>query len=267
MKVIFKILSVIALVAVQSAFAVSSVAVLELLHNESVVDHIRIEESRHLTDELRRQAVMNLPKAEYSVMTRDNMISLMPPDEKEAECLAESCAVEIGRAIGAEYITQGSIGMFTNKFTISVELYETLSGKLLSSIVFESENIEGLLNAIRVEAKPLFQSIIDSRSPIKVPPPESAKVAEIPKPEVSAPLGVPQWIGIGMAVAGIGAGIYGLVQNSKYKSLHEDYLDAETVKEIDAKWQDAEDAAKRRNVGYIIGAALLAGGVTVWFVF
>jgi len=154
------------LMAAQVAFAINNVAVLELLHNESVMEHIRIEESRHLTDELRRQAVMILPKSEYSVMTRDNIISLIPPDEKEAECLAQSCAIEIGRAIGAEYITQGSIGMFADKFTISVELYETMRGKLLSSIVFESENIVGLLNAIRSEAKPMFQSILDLRPAI-----------------------------------------------------------------------------------------------------
>ncbi|MDR2732927.1 MAG: hypothetical protein LBB36_06890, partial [Fibromonadaceae bacterium] len=109
-----------------NAFAINNVAVLELLPNESVEKEIRIEESRHLTDELRRQAVMNLPKGDYTVMTRDNIIALIPPDEKEAECLAESCAVEIGRAIGAEFITQGTIGKFGDMLTISVELYETM---------------------------------------------------------------------------------------------------------------------------------------------
>ncbi|MDR2731611.1 MAG: hypothetical protein LBB36_00150 [Fibromonadaceae bacterium] len=143
------------------AFAINNVAVLELLPNESVQKAISIEESRHLTDELRRQAVMNLPKNEYSVLTRDNIIALIPSDEKEAECLAEKCAIEIGRAIGAEYITQGTIGKFGKKLAISVELYETMGGKLLSSIVFESEDIEGLLNIIRSEARPLFYSIFD----------------------------------------------------------------------------------------------------------
>ncbi|GBU24763.1 hypothetical protein R83H12_01398 [Fibrobacteria bacterium R8-3-H12] len=75
---------------VNIAFAINNVAVLELLPNESVSESIRIEESRHLTDELRRQAVMSLPNNEYSVLTRDNIIALLPPDEKEADCLAES---------------------------------------------------------------------------------------------------------------------------------------------------------------------------------
>ncbi len=243
----------------QVAFAINNVAVLELLPNESVQKNIRIEESRHLTDELRRQAVMSLPKGEYSVLTRDNIIALLPPDEKEAACLAEKCAVEIGRAIGAEYITQGTIGKFGSKLTLSVELYESMSGKLLSSIVFESENIDGLLEAIRSEAKPLFQSILDMRRPVVVVPSpiEAAKTGG---------MGVPQWAGIGLAVAGIGMGIYGILKNGKYKSLHGDYMKAATD-ETEAKWQAAEDAKSRRNLGYIMGAALLAGGITVYFVF
>ncbi|GBU25223.1 hypothetical protein R83H12_01864 [Fibrobacteria bacterium R8-3-H12] len=254
----------------QVAFAINNVAVLELLPNESVSESIRIEESRHLTDELRRQAVMNLPKGEYSVLTRDNIIALLPPDEKEAECLAESCAVEIGRAIGAEYITQGTIGKFANKLTISVELYESMSGKLLSSIVFESENIEGLLGAIRSEAKPLFQGILDLRPAVTVPPPETAKLDEAPKPDAnvrSGGFGVPQWVGIGLAVAGIGAGIYGILQNGKFNDFNKDYDKAVSTEVAVAKRKDAERAGQRRNIGYIAGAVLLAGGVTVWFVF
>jgi len=242
------------LVATQLTFALNNVAVLELLSNESVAEHVKIEESRHLTDELRRQAVTVLPKNKYSVLTRDNIISLIPPDEKEAACLAESCAVDIGRAIGAEYVTQGTIGRFGNKFTISVELYETLSGKLISSIVFESENIDGLLGVIRAEAKPLFQSILKQRP------------SHIEASQDASGIGVPQWVGIGLAVAGLGAGVYGVLQESQYKKLHRDYRKA-TATDADAKWQKVEDAKSRRNMGYIIGSALLAGGITVWFVF
>jgi len=253
--------------AAQAAFAINNVAVLELLPNESVMESIKIEESRHLTDELRRQAVTILPKSEYSVLTRDNMISLMPSDEKEAECLAEGCAVDIGRAIGAEYITQGTIGMFGDKMTISVELYETMSGKLLYSIVFESANMDGLLVAIRSYAQPLFQSIIDLRTTV-VPPPETAKAVEMPKPEAQpGGVGVPQWVGIGLAAAGVGMGVYGILQNGKYKSLHGDYMKIRAAGDTEAKWKEAEDAKSRRNMGYIIGSVLLAGGVTVWFVF
>jgi TolB-like protein len=245
LKTVIKNSLLVIMFLVTEVFAINNVAVLELVPNESVTDEIRIEESRHLTDELRRQAVMTLPKGEYSILTRDNLISLMPPDEEQAACLAESCAVDIGRAIGAEYITQGAIGKFGSKMTISVELYETLSGKLLSSIVFESENIDGLLNVIRKEASSLFQSIPTQKHKIR--------------------MRLPQWLGIGLAAAGLGMGVYGILQNSEYKDLNRDYLNA--ADNFDKKWKDVKDAKSRRDLGYIIGSALLASGITIYFVF
>jgi hypothetical protein len=251
------------------AFAINNVAVLELIPNSSIEDEISIGEFRHLTDELRRQAVTTLPKGEYSVLTRDNLLSLMPPDEKEAECLAESCAVDIGRVIGAEYISQGTIGKFGNMFTISVELYETMSGKLLSSIVFESENINGLLGVIRSEAKPLFQSILDLKAlstGLKDSQDYSSKsLNQANQVSDKGGMKMPQWLGIGLAVAGIGAGVYGVLQNSEYKKLNDKYLGVSD--NFDKKWKDMEDAKGRRNIGYITGSILLASGITIYFVF
>jgi TolB-like protein len=251
------------LILAQTIFAINNVAVLELLPNESVQNEIKIEESRHLTDELRRQAVMNLPKGEYSVLTRDNIIALLPPDEKEAECLANGCAVDIGRAIGAEYISQGTIGKFGDKLTISVELYETMGAKLLSSIVFESDNIEGLLGVIRSEAKPLFQSI--SSEP-RYPRLEDFQDNKDINTEISSQKsGVKafNWIGIGLAAAGVGAGVYGYLQHKEADKLYKDYDNAPD----EAKWKKVEDAASWRKIGYIVGGALLASGITIYFVF
>jgi TolB-like protein len=284
------------LIMAHAIFAINNVAVLELLPNASVQEMISIEEGRHLTDELRRQAVMNLPKSDYSVLTRDNIIALLPPDEEEAECLAEGCAVDIGRAIGAEYISQGTIGKFGNKLTISVELYETMGGKLLSSIVFESENIEGLLGAIRNEAKPLFQNILELKTLSEPRYPRLENLQDTSHiylqsgesntlhrsqlfrehPQDGYPVNrgsdkgsmrLPQWVGVGLAVAGIGAGIYGIFQNSEYERLHSEYMKTEIPSEAESLRKKAEGAESRRKIGYTVGSALLASGITIYFVF
>jgi len=153
--------------AFAQAFAVNTLAVLEIIPKSEV--EVSITETRHLTDELRRQAVLALSSDGYAVLTRDNMIALMPPDEEEAECLAESCAVDIGRAIGAEYISQGSIGSFGGELSVSIELYETMSGKLLGSIVMESGDVKGLMTAIREQSPSLFRRI--AKGPVVIPPP------------------------------------------------------------------------------------------------
>ena len=144
--------------AVATAYAAKNVAVLEIISSREDVP-IEVSEFRHLTDELRTRARETLPRHEFSVLTRDNIISLMPPDEEEAECLSESCAVDIGRAIGAEYITQGFIGKFGGMLTLTVELYESLSGNLIGSFVTESKDIMGLLATIREKAPALFANL------------------------------------------------------------------------------------------------------------
>ena len=227
---------------------------------------------------------MNLPTKDYSVLTRDNIIALIPADEAEAECLAESCAVEIGRFIGAEFITQGTIGKFGSKLTISVELYETMNAKLLASIVFESSDIDGLLGVIRNEAKPLFQKILETsakKPALPEPKPEQASnpwsepnlnqdksLNQVNQGSDNKGLRLPQWLGIGFAIAGIGADVYGVLQNGEYKDLHNEYGNIQTTtEETVAKRKEAQEAEKRRNLGYIIGGALLASGITIYFAF
>jgi hypothetical protein len=43
---------------------------------------------------------MNLPKGEYSVLTRDNIIALMPSDEKEVEQAKPEVHARSGGGIG-----------------------------------------------------------------------------------------------------------------------------------------------------------------------
>ena len=139
-----------------SAFAHSAVlAVLEIVPSNEV-EELTISEYRLLSDELRRQAVNLLPTEEFTVLTRDGIISLMPPDEKEAECIAESCTVDIGRAIGAEYISAGQIAKFAGKLSLTVELYETMGGRLLGSFLTYGTGIEGLMETIKAESPARF---------------------------------------------------------------------------------------------------------------
>lgn len=141
-----------------ASYAIKNVAVLEVIPNGDI--DLEVRDFQYLTDELRSNAVSVLPKSEYSVLTRDGIFALLPPDEEEAECLAEGCAVDIGRAINAEYVAQGRISVFGGMLVITVELYESMSGALLGSFNGEGENVHNLLNIIRERAAPMFQKIL-----------------------------------------------------------------------------------------------------------
>ncbi|MDR2580168.1 MAG: DUF5683 domain-containing protein [Fibromonadaceae bacterium] len=163
---------VILLIGVQ-AIKAQVLAVLEVVPAGEEAE-LSITEFRHLTDELRTQAREALPR-NYSVLTRDNIIQLIPPEE--IECIAEGCAVIIGRAIGAEYVTQGFVGRFEGMLTLTVELHESMSGNMLGSFVTESENARGLLSTIRERAPRLFARISNTNV-LPVPETQAEKSAE-----------------------------------------------------------------------------------------
>jgi len=269
-----------------AAFANGTLAVLEIVPSADMSElNVNIQEMRHLTDELRRQAVLALPDKGYKVLTRDNIISLLPEDEEAQQCLAESCAVEIGRAIGAEYISSGSIGIFSGDLTLTIELYESLGGKLLGSIVMESPDVRGLLNAIRTQAPALFERITKNNVQEKPasPAPQAPPVQSVapaaqftPQPiptNVEQPkqkFKIPAWVAIGLDVIGVAALGMGYYFDMKAGDYHKDYKNMAQYQspEIYATaYQDVEDAKKMRNISYGLGGVFLLGGVAlhIWF--
>jgi len=247
------------------------VAVLEIVPADEAVE-MTLSEYRLLTDELRKKARESLP-TEFSVLTRDNIISLLPPDEEEMQCLAESCVIDIGRAIGAEYITQGHIRKFQEKLTLTVELYASINGNLVGSFVTVQENAMGLLNEISANAPAMFDKIP------KTSEPKLAEIKDLQDKEPAMPIlhtpksKTPLFVAIGLDVLGavaIGIGIY---QNSQASKLHKDYKnmlktpDASKKDAYDKALEKANDAKDARDAWLIIGSTLLTAGIAVhiWF--
>ncbi|MCL2219570.1 MAG: fibrobacter succinogenes major paralogous domain-containing protein [Chitinispirillia bacterium] len=88
-------------------------------------------EVRVITDEIRREAVNNLPRSRYSVMTSETVQSM--GSAVLEECAEENCVISLGSKIGADYIVRGIISKFRNMFTLSVEMYETEYGMLVAT--------------------------------------------------------------------------------------------------------------------------------------
>jgi len=240
------------------ANAADVVAVLEITPGGEEAT-LTIQEYRHLTDELRTRAREALPSG-YSVLTRDNILQLIPTDEKEAQCLAESCAVEIGRAIGAEYVTQGTIGKFEDMLTLTVELYESMSGNMLGSFVTESKTPSGLLGTIREKAPGLFAKIIEKN---KVPEKIPTNIPAEPKKN-----GNSFWVAIGLDVIGAAAIGFAVYENGEMNSAYDKYkIRGKSGDYYESAWKDAESSQKTRNMSYVIGGLILASGIGVhiWF--
>jgi hypothetical protein len=260
----------VAILLLLSAFAHSSavLAVLEIIPSSEVEEELSIDELRLLSDELRRQAVNILPANEFNVLTRDGLIALIPADEKEAECLAQSCAVDIGRAIGAEYISSGRIAIFRGKLSLTIELYETMGGRLLGSFLTYGTSIEGFMETIKAESPAMFEKAKNHYFSSKEKPKQAVSIETgIKKEEPSS--GMSKWVAVGLDVLGAGAIGFGIYQDRRAYSHKKEYRDIQegTKYDFDLAYEKVESSRDKRNIGYIAGGVLLLCGVSVHIFF
>ena len=253
------------------SYAVGTIAILEIVPNGEM--ELKLSEYRHLTDELRTKAREALP-SDYTILTRDNIMSLLPPDSDEAECLAESCAVDIGRAIGAEYVTSGLVGDFGGMFTLTVELYESISGNLLGSFVTESNDVMGLLSTIRGKAPDLFAKIPKKPLPVisleKIVAIEPEKKIEPQVESSTKKNNTSFWVALALDVVGAGLLVYGYTQERYGIERYDQYVSLSpdaSISQFNSAWEKVDDAKTARNISFVAGSIFLVAGIGVhiWF--
>jgi len=284
-----------AIMLLLSAANAATLAVLEItLATDDDEIGLTVNETRFLTDELRRQAIRILPK-DYSVLTREKIISLVP---QTAENL--NSVIDIGMVIKSDYVTHGLIGKLGNLFTLTIELYETSSGNLLGDFVKESTDLKGLLDAIRENAPNLFTKLIPETVSEPQQPTYKAGLRLGVQPETAndtqsvatpIPTNIPAepkksktsfWVAIGLDALGAAALGLGVYNYSKAKSYYKDsqdllkdvpnsnkYPEEYEKRESDfaAKYKKMQDTQMLRNIFYATGGALLSAGLAVhiWF--
>ena len=160
---IFVFLCTVLIVAGQSyAKKLVHVAILETKVLENAISK---SERAFLTDELRSQAMLVLPDyKDFIVMTQENIRVMLPPDKSLEDCEGD-CLVETGKNIAADYVSQARVGKFGSDLTLTVELYETYSGKMLASYTSTNHNAQQLLVEIKNRSAMLFGTIPGAISP------------------------------------------------------------------------------------------------------
>lgn len=121
---------------------------------------LKLHEAQFITNVLREEAVRALySKLNVTIMTRENIIEMLPPDKSLEECEG-ACIVETGKNISADYVSQARIGTFGKNLTISVELYRTSNNKLIASFNSKARDIDALEEDIRAKAANMFYEVI-----------------------------------------------------------------------------------------------------------
>ncbi|MDR2693886.1 MAG: hypothetical protein LBB74_06690 [Chitinispirillales bacterium] len=122
-------------------------------------------DARLVTAELRREAVKNLPKGRYNVMTSETVIA--QGSAFATECNEENCVIALGSKIGADFIVRGTISKMEAKYTLSVEIYETEDGNLVaSSDPVRSENISGLVENASTACAEMYRAFAKAQTPV-----------------------------------------------------------------------------------------------------
>ncbi|MCB9526880.1 MAG: tetratricopeptide repeat protein [Myxococcales bacterium] len=99
-------------------------AVLELTDRAG----LRPAEADYLTDLVRAIAGR---RPGLLVLTRENIVELLPPGADLAACEAD-CEVEIGRRLGADFVVSGEIVDFGGELRVLLRLHATRTGALLA---------------------------------------------------------------------------------------------------------------------------------------
>jgi hypothetical protein len=135
-------------------------------------------EVRLLTAELRREAVKNLPRDRYNVMTSETVMA--QGSATLVECADENCVIALGSKIGADYIVRGTISKLRARYTLSVEMYETENGNLVaSSEPVRSESVEELVEKAAAAGAGMFRAFTGAQ----------AHTAATPAPKAQPPAG------------------------------------------------------------------------------
>ena len=110
-----------------------------------------------LSDQARSAGLSVLSKEEYLMMTRENMREILSDMGKNADCMEGKCEVETGRNIGADIIVTGDILQMGKIYVLTLKLYETDRGVLLSTQEVEDPDLFNLKNKTHDQSIVLFQ--------------------------------------------------------------------------------------------------------------
>ena len=109
-----------------------------------------------LIDQARAGALSVLPKQDYLIITRENMNIIISDMGK---CVEGSCEIETGRNLGADFIVTGDILQMGSMYVLTLKMYETERGQLLSTEEVEDTDLFNLKNKTVEKSMVLFQGL------------------------------------------------------------------------------------------------------------
>ncbi|MBM4290821.1 MAG: PEGA domain-containing protein [Deltaproteobacteria bacterium] len=99
-------------------------------------------------------------KTPFLVMTRENMLALLPPSTRLEDCVDE-CEVDVGRALGAHFVVTGVVGRVEGRLQLLLRLYETQGGALKG----QARAVGAQVSALQVQAARAAEELFAALAP------------------------------------------------------------------------------------------------------
>jgi len=139
---------------IASASEQDRIAILDLTNHAQLAS----QEADYITDIVRAAARQAFAGGQFIIMTRDNVLELLPADATLADCLGE-CAVQTGRRLGARFVVAGEVLVYSSELRVSLQLYSTVDGNLIASERIGASDLLGLEAPLASTARKLFGPI------------------------------------------------------------------------------------------------------------
>jgi TolB-like protein len=167
------------------------VAVVETERDPSA--NISRAEAMEITAVLRREAINNLPRGRYNIMTNETIMSM--GGSVLEECAEENCVISLGEKIGADYIVRGMIRKIGTKLSLTVEIHEIDQGMLVVlSDPVRAEKIEELLDMAAGACGSMYKKFLNEASAAqKTQAQQTISPQTQPTPQPPAPTPTPTY--------------------------------------------------------------------------
>jgi formylglycine-generating enzyme required for sulfatase activity len=140
------------------------------------------EEVLYLSDLVRGVARRVLPAERYLLMTRENIMEMLPQGRTLTDCVGD-CAVETGRNLGADFVVTGEVTGFGGEIRVTVNLHGIQTGNLIDQIRAGAPNVLGVEKDLEDRVQSLLLKLrVPAPSDGATTTPSSAPAAGNPEP-------------------------------------------------------------------------------------
>jgi formylglycine-generating enzyme required for sulfatase activity len=105
------------------------------------------ELSLQLSDEMRGAALEVFPPETsfISILTRENLMDTLQREGRDMSCLADSCALTVGRNVGARFVITGQLSKVEGVTRLTFSIFDTDNNQMLGQKSIQSTDLRNLL--------------------------------------------------------------------------------------------------------------------------